>query len=102
MDVIIAKKVDEIVGFISLHKLRCDKRDNTLGIMVKEGYRAQGIGNRLMEEILKNQNDVCLTVFNSNKRAVRLYEKHGFETESIIRSMRLKKKNGRREDSLMS
>ena len=93
IDTLIAKKVDEIVGCAYILKKRYKKRDKKiLGIMVKDGYQSQGIGNRLMDEILKNQNDVCLTVLNSNKRAIRLYEKHGFETESIDRFMRLKKK----------
>lgn len=55
----------------------------TLGICVRKGFRGQGIGKSLLEEII----DACrgrfeaieLAVFSNNRSAIGLYEKFGFE-----------------------
>ena len=87
---LVAKKGNEIVGFVYINKHRKNKKD--LGIMIKEDYHGKKIGDRLMNEILKNQDDVWLSVIGDNERAIKLYEKHCFKTEYVFRVMRLKKK----------
>ena len=87
---LVAKKGNEIVGFVYINKHRKNKKD--LGIVVKEGYQGKKIGSRLMRAILKNQDDIWLSAIGDNERAIKLYEKHGFKTEYVFRVMRLKKK----------
>ena len=63
---------------------------NDLGVMVKEGCQGQGIGDRLLENILYGREDVSLYVMSSNEPAKALYEKHGFVTEHKLDFMRRK------------
>ena len=83
---LVAKRGDEIVGFVYINKHRKNKKD--LGIVVKEGYQGKKIGDRLMSAILKNQDEVCISVLNDNEKAIKLYEKHGFKTEYVFRMMK--------------
>lgn len=54
--------------------------DNTpeLGIAVADGYRAEGVGSALLDDLLGVLPRCCLSVDNRNP-AVRLYERSGFE-----------------------
>ena len=60
-----------------------------LGMLVVDGYRGMGVGTRLMEYALrwarakKGVEKVVLGVFSDNQRALRLYEKFGFEVEGV-------------------
>ena len=90
---LVAKKGDEIVGYTYINERRYLKEDRKdFGIMVKEGYQGKGLGSKLMAEILKDQDDVWLTVLDDNESAIKLYEKHGFKFESmmVMRKMRFK------------
>lgn len=58
-----------------------------IGIAVHDGFQRRGIGQALMEALL-DLADTCLSlvrveleVFASNARAIRLYERLGFEHE---------------------
>ena len=84
----------EIVGQLSLgvpgdvQKIR---HVRNLSILVIDGHREHGIGKALMRYAIdwaKNQKGVekiHLDVFSTNKRAINLYRKMGFETEGRLR-----------------
>ena len=57
-------------------------------VMLLPGYRGQGIGRRMLEEVIKRGRDLgakdfTLEVRKSNENAIRLYEKLGFESAGI-------------------
>ncbi|MFX0196550.1 MAG: GNAT family N-acetyltransferase [Candidatus Hodarchaeota archaeon] len=81
----VAKNERDAVGFVYITEKRGFKQ---LGIMVKEGFDGQGIGDRLMDAILRDQSDVSLCVFSTNEKAKSLYRKHGFKTEYKLEYMR--------------
>lgn len=84
VDVKVARSGGEVVGFCYLAERR-GRAD--LGIMVKEGFQGQGIGDRLIGESVRGRTEVHLNVLNENQRAIALYRKHGFETEMILNFM---------------
>ena len=59
---------------------------------VADGVSGRGIGTALLRELLDAADkwfDVRrleLTVFHDNQRAIRLYERHGFEREGLLRA----------------
>lgn len=58
------------------------------GISVDPTYRGQGIGGRLLEEIVRyatenGYNSVRLDVIDTNPRAQKLYERKGFKTVKV-------------------
>ena len=76
-----------------------------LGIMVRTDCQGQGIGTALLEAVLDLADNwlmlrrVELEVYADNQRAVRLYEKFGFETEGRKREAAVK--NGAYVDLLV-
>ena len=61
----------------------------TLGIVISEGFRGVGVGERLMSEVLREARRmgiwlVELEVLAINDRAKRLYEKVGFKTVGVV------------------
>ncbi|OUQ80105.1 GNAT family N-acetyltransferase [Flavonifractor sp. An10] len=76
-----------------------------LGIMVRTDCQGQGIGTALLEAVLDLADNwlmlrrVELEVYADNQRAVRLYEKFGFETEGRKREASVK--NGAYVDLLV-
>ena len=75
------------------------------GITVRKPYWGMGIGSLLMEALICWAEDteiirkINLRVRNDNKKAIKLYEKFGFEREGIIRRDFLI--NGRFYDSIL-
>lgn len=75
-----------------------------LSMLIVEGYREMGIGSRLMERALDwsrkepGVEKVILGVFSNNERALRLYQKFGFEVEGVRRDHYYI--DGRREDEV--
>lgn len=63
----------------------------SLGISVLSAYQGMGVGDRLMHALLETASKwlgvdrVELMVLVDNERAVRLYEKHGFAREGVLR-----------------
>lgn len=74
----IAKKDDEIIGYIAISKV-LDVID-ILSIVVKEDYKRKGIATLLLEHIFKlnNISKIMLEVRKTNTIAQSLYEKLGF------------------------
>jgi putative acetyltransferase len=82
---------EKVVGTAGLsvnpnHRLR---HSGFIGIMVHKDYHGNGIGRALMEALIDVADNwlmlvrLELTVFTDNERAVKLYEKCGFEKEGV-------------------
>ncbi|MBN2239052.1 MAG: N-acetyltransferase [Dehalococcoidales bacterium] len=99
--VLVAEKGSMIIGWASLSKWsdRAAYDDTVeLSVYVGSAFRGQGIGRRLMEEILEKCRDIGLhTVLSrivaGNKESLHLHAALGFETVGIMREVG--KKNGR-------
>lgn len=79
---IVAKIETEIVGFAGVIDT-LDQFEIT-NIVVKKKFRNNGIGNALLIELIKlaktnNKDKIILEVNNTNKPAIKLYEKNGFK-----------------------
>ena len=76
----------------------------SLGMGLTPGYRRQGIGSRLLESVLTQAKafgleKVGLSVYSTNKAAIALYQKFGFEPEGYIKHYR--KLDGQYFDCIM-
>lgn len=84
---------DQIVGCGGLHAFESPRRRHalSLGLSVTSPYQGLGIGERMMHVLLDTASSwlgaerVELMVLADNTRAVRLYEKLGFEHEGAVR-----------------
>lgn len=62
----------EILGFAGI-------QDNYIeGIFVKEGFKSQGIGKKLLQELKSSRENLVLKVYQKNIKAVRFYERERF------------------------
>ncbi|MGE7932485.1 N-acetyltransferase family protein [Viridibacillus arvi] len=92
--ILIATLKDEIIGIASINSSQKDrtKHVGTLGIVVSEQLIGQGLGRKLMEELLNwaTSNGVTkkisLVTREDNTSAIELYEKLGFEKEGLIKN----------------
>jgi len=63
----------------------------TLGICVDKDFQGKGVGSALMEAVLDLADNwlrlvrVELNVYENNERAIRMYERYGFEKEGLLR-----------------
>ncbi|MFD1039726.1 GNAT family N-acetyltransferase [Virgibacillus byunsanensis] len=86
----------ETIGHISLGKIDRENGSARIGrvLIGGEGLRGQGIGQRMIEDVLKMAFDtlklhrVSLGVFDFNKSAISCYQKAGFTKEGLIRDYR--------------
>ncbi|MGB9880376.1 MAG: ribosomal protein S18-alanine N-acetyltransferase, partial [Anaerolineae bacterium] len=65
------------------------KKGHVISIAVLEGYRGMGIGQKLMEEGMKNvresgASEIYLEVRQSNLPAIQLYRKLGFRAVRVL------------------
>lgn len=83
----------EAVGSASVGKKQHGARSHTgsFGIVLKKGFREQGLGSKLMEGLLLEVKEqlklelLTLDVFESNKRAINFYKKFGFEKAGEVK-----------------
>lgn len=86
----------ELAGYIFLQARPTNRDANIDFLGVAESYRHRGIGSKLLAEALawafsrSFVDQAILTVHTSNTAAVRLYERAGFHTDSILRGYRKK------------
>jgi RimJ/RimL family protein N-acetyltransferase len=90
---VVHKETGDVIGHISLGKI--DRRNNSgrIGkvLLGDESVRGQGIGQLMIEEIIKIAFDrlklhrVSLGVYDFNKSAIACYEKAGFIKEGLNR-----------------
>jgi L-amino acid N-acyltransferase YncA len=88
----IAEDNGAIVGWADIIPLKRQSLSHVgnLGMGVISGYRGQGLGQRLMSSVLEKAwaiglERIQLEVFSDNETALRLYRKHGFDTEGVKR-----------------
>jgi len=85
---LVAEVGSHVVGIAGLHVGHGKRRHaGEIGMMVDEAWQGRGVGGRLLAALLELADGhlgltrVELEVVADNERAVRLYERHGFETE---------------------
>ncbi len=71
--VIREKETDEIFGFIGL------TGNYIAGLFVAEKYRCQGAGEKLINCVKEKKDSLELHVYAENQRAVRFYQREGFQ-----------------------
>jgi len=83
---------DDLIGLIELDGILWSNRVAWLSIGIGEAaYRGQGYGHEAVALMLRfgfhelNLHRVQLTVFSTNTRAIRLYERLGFTREGVMR-----------------
>jgi L-phenylalanine/L-methionine N-acetyltransferase len=93
--VLAAVQGDNPVGLAGLHPVGPSVRRRhamSLGITVARAAQGQGVGQALMTALLDYADHwaqvlrIELTVFHDNERAIRLYQRHGFELEGRFKS----------------
>jgi ribosomal protein S18 acetylase RimI-like enzyme len=88
--VLIALHNSLVVGWCSLKRKKFkQKYVGEIGISVRKGYREEGIGRKLMEEVIKLGKRigirlVILEVFKINKPAISLYKELGFKKYGLL------------------
>lgn len=88
---LIAELDNEIIGIgnISTNKSERSKHKGMLGITVKKKHWNEGVGSKLMKSLINFAIDVNLEIIglnvrSSNKRAIGLYDKFGFEKTGVL------------------
>jgi RimJ/RimL family protein N-acetyltransferase len=96
---------DQLIGFVSLRDVRWNQRDAWVAIGIGDAeYWGQGYGTDAMRLALRyafmelSLERVSLSVFASNRRAIRSYQKAGFVPEGLKRQVI--HRDGRIEDVL--
>ena len=107
-DLVLCAVLDEKpVGLAGLHPVGPSVRRRHamgMGITVAKASQGQGVGQALMAGLLDYADNwaqvlrIELTVYHDNARAIRLYERHGFELEGRLKAYALR--NGVYEDVL--
>jgi putative acetyltransferase len=94
---IVAEYDGKIIGSAGLHRYP-GRRSHaaTLGMAVRDDYQGKGVGTALLRELIDAADNwlglrrLELTVYTDNERAIRLYQRFGFETEGTHRGYALK------------
>lgn len=79
------------IGTVSVYKTNWLNRSTTIGISLHSDWQSQGFGTEIMHTLLQfvfnqmNIRKVKLQVLDFNHRAIRLYEKLGFEVEGTLK-----------------
>lgn len=97
---------DEMIGYLDLSDIQWNNGVTWLAIAIGSAdHRGKGYGKEAMELALKfafhelNLHRVQLTVFSYNDRAIRLYERLGFQREGVYREFLLR--DGQRYDMIL-
>ena len=82
---------DEYLGTISLKNIDLDNRNAEYAICIRKGAMGKNIAKNATDLILKiaflelKLHKVYLNVLEDNQRAIRFYEKYGFEYEGTLK-----------------
>ena len=99
---------ERVVGCAGLYPVSPSLRQahtRMLGISVGKAWQGQGVGHHLMMALLDWADNwagvlrIELCVYTDNKRAIVLYQRHGFVQEGVIRAHALR--NGAYVDSVL-
>jgi ribosomal-protein-alanine N-acetyltransferase len=74
---LVAKDEDKIVGYIGIEKILDET--HIINMAVDPKYRGKGIGKRLMQHVLNDEDVFFLEVRVSNDYAKNVYQRYGFE-----------------------
>lgn len=94
-----AERDGRVVGLAGLHQPTPSPRRRHvagLGITLAREAQGQGVGDAMMRALLQHADEWAgllrleLTVYADNARAIRLYERHGFEREGLMRGYGLR------------
>jgi [ribosomal protein S18]-alanine N-acetyltransferase len=77
---LVAKDEEKVIGYIGIEKVLDET--HIINMAIDPGYRGLGIGNRLMQHVLNDEDVFFLEVRVSNENAKRVYEKYGFQVIS--------------------
>jgi RimJ/RimL family protein N-acetyltransferase len=93
---LVAEVNDRIVGFSRCegNQLKRTSHKVEFGVCVVKEYWGYGIGKKFLEESILWADDVGikkmnLHVLDSNEKAIKLYQKYGFEVEGILKNDKL-------------
>jgi ribosomal-protein-alanine N-acetyltransferase len=78
---LVAKEENRVVGYIGIEKILDEV--HIINMAVDPEYRKQGIGKRLMQHILNDEEVFFLEVRVSNENAKKIYENYGFKVINI-------------------
>jgi len=78
---LVARDEDKVVGYIGIEKILDE--EHIINMAVHPAYRKQGIGKRLMQHVLNDEDVFFLEVRVSNDSAKKIYEKYGFKVISV-------------------
>jgi RimJ/RimL family protein N-acetyltransferase len=97
---------DRLIGFVALHSIEWNNGAAMLAIGIGESaYRGKGYGSDALRLILRyafhelNLHRVGLDVISNNTRAIRAYERAGFQREGTMRDAVLR--DGSRHDRIL-
>lgn len=82
---------DEFIGMTELAGIQWSHGNSWVGLAIAPAFQNQGYGRETMELILRfafhelNLHRIQLMVFGYNERAIKLYEKLGFQREGTYR-----------------
>ena len=74
---LLAKDDSKVVGYIGIEKILDEV--HIINMAIDPDYRQQGIGKRLMQHVLNDEDVFFLEVRVSNENAKKIYEKYGFK-----------------------
>lgn len=102
--ILVAEQNESVIGWASLSQWsdRCAYSDTAeISLYVQEKYQGKGIGNNLMEEIIKEGEKaglhaVIARITQGNKLSIHLHEKSGFKHIGVMKEVG--KKFGKRLD----
>ena len=91
--ILLATINDEIISIASINSSQKNriKHVGTLGIVISEQFTGQGLGRKMMEQLIQWATSngvttkVSLVTREDNNLAIELYEKLGFEKEGLIK-----------------
>ena len=78
---LVAKDEDKVVGYIGVEKVLDEV--HIINMAVHPDCRGKGIGKRLMQHVLNDEEVFFLEVRASNETAKKIYEKYGFKVINI-------------------
>ncbi|HDX9590997.1 TPA: GNAT family N-acetyltransferase [Bacillus pseudomycoides] len=104
----VAEDGGRIVGFLVFTRNSMKRLNHTglFGMGILEDYRNQGVGTKLLSQLIgwaKTQEGIekiCLGVFSTNERAIKVYEKFGFKEEGREKRQ-IKFEDGRYADNVL-
>jgi len=78
---LVARDNDKVVGYIGIEKILDE--EHIINMSVHPDYRGKGMGKRLMQHVLNDEEVFFLEVRASNETAKSIYEHFGFKVINI-------------------